>query len=568
MRAITSVFGAAVVCGLLAGAAPGAAADREVGDLGKVGSVSFPTSCDPAVQDEFERGLALLHSFFYEEARRVFTEVARRDPKCAMAQWGIAMTYYHPLWTMPDSGEFAAGLEAIRKARALGAETERERDFVAALEAFYSGKVGAQIGAASGGEAAEVGQFCHGPVGGDYQSCAVAYRNALDEIHSKRPEDLEAAALFSLQLVATARPGDASLAQQKQAAKILEAFYAEHRDHPGVTHYLIHAYDYPPLAKQGLPAAQAYADLAPWVPHALHMPSHIFTRLGMWEENIASNLAAARAARDYGAKHHPGVAYSEELHAMDYLAYGYLQTAQDRKAKEVLDQLAAIDRTAPENEMILAYASGAIPARYALERRAWTEAAALPVPDRPFWGRYPFAEAHIVYARAIGAARSGDVAGARRETARLGALSAAITEPKFKYFREHVSTQQNAASGVLAIAEGRRDEGLDALRRAASAEDSLGKHPVSPGALLPAREQLAEALLDAGRPAEALVEFEAALRLYPKRFNAVAGAARAAEEAGRDAVAKTYYEQLLALAAPGDGARPELAPAKAFVSRR
>ena len=566
MRTIVRLLTGAAFVGLIATGPVAVAAEREVGDLGKVGVLSFPTSCDPSVQREFERGVALLHSFFYEEARRVFIEVASKDPDCAMAQWGIALTYYHPIWTMPDSGEFAAGLEAIRKAGELGGKTDMERDFIAAANAFYSGKVGVTIDPASGA-VPEVGQFCHGPVGGDYQSCAIAYRNALERVHSRHPDNLEAAAFFALQLIATATPGDPTLEQPKEAAEILEEFYATHREHPGLTHYLIHAYDYPPLATQGLPAAKAYADLAPWVPHALHMPSHIFTRLGMWEEAIESNVAAARAAQSYSAKYHPGVAYSEELHAMDYLVYSYLQTAQDQKAKEVLNHLAALNNTRPENEMILAYACGAMPARYALERRSWSEAASLTLPTRDFWKRFPFAEAHIVYARAIGAARTGDKDSARRAIARLDELSEAITEPKFKYFRELVATQRTAASALLAIAEGRRDEGIEALRRTAAIEDSLGKHPVSPGTLLPSRELLAEALLEAGRPADALVEFEASLRIYPARFNAVAGAARAADEAGREDSARKYYAQLLALSATGDGTRPELQVAKQFVSK-
>jgi tetratricopeptide (TPR) repeat protein len=565
MRTLSRILSIGTVSVLLIAAprAPHAAASesgRTIGDLGKVGAVHFPTSCDPKVQAEFERALALLHSFFYEEARRVFTEVAEKDPKCAMALWGIAMTYYHPLWTEPDSAEFAAGLAAIRAARSLGGGTDTERDFVAALEAFYTGEIGAEVGDAA--------QSCHGPIGGDYKACALAYQKALGEVHAKHPDNTDAAALFALQLVATATPGDALLTQQKRAVAILEPLYEAEHDHPGLTHYLIHANDYPPLAKDGLPAAQAYASIAPWVPHALHMPSHIFTRLGMWEETIESNLAAASAARDYAAKYHPGVAYSEELHAMDYTAYAYLQTTQDHKVKELLDHLAAIRRTRPENEMILAYACGALPARYTLERREWKEAAHLVLPDRPFWARFPFAEAHVVYARAIGAARAGDREGALRAIARLDTLSAAITNPKFRYFREHVATQRRTASGILAIAEGRRDEGLDLLRRAATVEDSLGKHPVSPGALLPARELLAEALLDAGRPAEALAEFEASLKLYPARFNGVAGAARAAEMAGDGDKARRYYEQVIALGASGDGERPELARAREFVSRR
>lgn len=516
------------------------------------------TSCQGVVQQDFERALALLHSFAYEDARRRFTAIAEKDPSCAMAWWGVAMTYYHPIWTAPDSDEFAAGLAAIRKARALKAESALENDLIRSLETFYTGQVGAATG--------ETGQSCHGPIGADYRACAVAYRNALEQVYAKHSGNPEAASFFALQLVATATPGDPTLSNQKRAAEILEKFYATRKDHPGLAHYLIHSYDYPPLAQKGLPAANDYAGIAPWVPHALHMPSHIFTRLGMWQENIRSNLASADASRKLAARNHPDAAYFEELHALDYLAYGYLQTAQDSKAKQVLDRLYQIKKTHPPADFVAAYATAAIPARYALERRQWAEAAALTVPPAAFWSQFPFAEAHIAYARALGAARTGDPAAARQAAGRLEKLALAVKEPRFKYFADQAMIQRNAALGWIVWTEDHEEDAVRLLRQAAEQEDSLGKHPVSPGAILPVRDLLAEVLLETGEPAAALTQYEVSLKLYPARYNGIYGAARASQRAGRADQAKTYYQRLIELAKNGDGARPGLAEARAFVA--
>jgi tetratricopeptide (TPR) repeat protein len=295
------------------------------------------------------------------------------------------------------------------------------------------------------------------------------------------------------------------------------------------------------------------------------MPSHIYTRLGMWQENIQSNMASAEAARRYAAANHPDAASFEELHALDYLIYGYLQTAQDAKAKGVIDRLAAIDKTFPEVDFASAYAFGAIPARYALERREWRVAASLETPPMPFWSKLPFSEGHVVYARAVGAARSGDLAGAEAAAKRLGELSAASKDPRMRYFADQMELQRQAALGLVALARGQQAEAVDQLRRTAAREDSLGKHPVSPGAMLPIRELLGETLLECGKPAEALTEFEASLSINPGRLNGLVGAARAADRVGKKDVAKNYYGQILALTEAGDGARAEIAEARKYV---
>jgi tetratricopeptide (TPR) repeat protein len=553
-------FSAALVGG--AHAAGTATPSRAVGDLGKVGTVKFPTSCDPALQAQFERGVALLHSFFYPEARRVFTEVARQDPECAMAYWGIAMTYYHPLWTPPDSSELAAGMAAVEKALAAKEQGEREGEFVHAIAAYYRG-LDSPLAVAEAAPAPS----CHGGGVVDNRGRAACFRREMEKIATNHPDDVDAAAFYALSLVATAPVGDPELKNQKQSAALLEKWYARQPQHPGLAHYLIHTYDYPPLASKGLPAARAYAGIAPEVPHALHMPSHIFTRLGMWEETIRSNQASAEAARRYGAATSPGAATHEELHAMDYMMYAYLQTAQDLKAKEVMDQLAHVTRTFPEVDFAAGYAFGAIPARYALERRQWKEAAALEIRPMTFWSKLPFAEGHVAYARAVGAVRSGDLVKARASAARLEELARASTDPRFLYFADQMGIQMKAALALIALAEGRREDAIGQLRRAAAEEDSLGKHPVSPGAMLPVRELLAESLLEIGRPAEALVEFQASLHLNPGRFNAVYGAAKAADKAGKPAEARKYYGQLVALDKAADGTRAELVEARAYLKR-
>lgn len=495
-------------------AADGAAHEEghtPLGDLSKVGAVEFPTSCDPTVQPEFKRAVALLHSFFYEEARRVFTTVVERDAACGIAHWGVAMTWYHPVWTPPTDEEFRAGVAAVEEAKRVGAKTQLERDYIAALASF----------------------FCTDGCPAAHAERARRYTTAMREMHGRYPKEQEVAAFYGLALLGSATPADPTYQNQREAGRVLDAVWQVNREHPGIAHYLIHAFDSPGLAEQGLPAAQAYAGIAPQVPHALHMPSHTFVRRGLWDEAIRANLASADAARAYADKYHPGAASFEELHALDYLVYAYLQTARYAEAEAVGERVAAMTKTHPEFDFVVAYAIGAIPARLVLERQAWDKAAALPIPPRPFWGQFSFAEAHLEFARAVGRTRVTDFAGARRSIERLGQLRDAVTNPRFEYFRKHIDVQMQAASGWLAVSEGARDEGLRRLREAADLEDALGKHPVSPGSVLPVRELLGQALLDADRPADAVAAFEASLALNPGRLAAAEGVRRAAEKAGR-----------------------------------
>jgi len=530
----------------------------ELGDLRGVGKVTFPITCASEVQSDFARGVALLHSFFYEEARRVFTSVAERDPKCAMAQWGIAMTWWHPIWTPPTPDEMRAGKAAIEKAMAMNAGTDRERGFVTALNAYYNAR--------DSSTTAPVGQSCHGPVGP--RDRVVAFEQAMRQLRDKYPNDFEVQTFYAFAVLSVgyAMPNDTSLSNQRGAAAILEKLWKQNPNHPGVVHYLIHSYDYPELAQHGLAAAQSYSSIAPWVPHALHMPSHIFTRLGMWDESIAANRASAEASRAYAAMWHRGATEAEELHALDYMAYSYLQEARDAEAKKIVDLAAKVHKTNPKLEFSAAYALAAIPTRYAFERNDWAVAATLPIPNVPHWSSFPFMEALIEYGHALGRAHTGDLDGARKAIARMQQLRDATKDAKFDYFKSHLDLQTQSASEWMAAVEGKKNEAVDMLRRAADAEDILGKHPVSPGAFVPIREQLGSLLLEMGQPKEAQQEFEAALKIYPGRFRGLYGAAQAAEQSGDDESASRYYTRLAAQTSKAGGSRDELNHVREFLS--
>jgi tetratricopeptide (TPR) repeat protein len=530
------------------------------GDLRSAGNVHFPITAPAPEQAEFDRGVALLHSFFYEEARRIFTQIAARDPSDGMAQWGIAMTWWHPIWTPPTPEEMAAGSAAAEKALALGAATDRERGYIEAIGTYYRTSDTAPTG--------PVGQGCHGPVGP--VAGVAAYAHAMHALFERYPDDFETQTFYALAVLAVgyATPLDATRSRQLEAAGILERLWRLNPNHPGVAHYLIHCYDYPELAARALPAARAYAAIAPWVPHALHMPSHIFTRLGMWDEAIASNLASAQAARAYAAQMHRQATESEELHGSDYLVYSYLQQARDREADVVWTFIRSVRQTNPPLDFAAAYALAAIPARCALERQDWRVAAELSMADLPHWKRYPFLVATTEYAHAMGRVRLGDRNGARTALQRMRELDAQTTDPRFNYFRSQLETQTAAVGAWIDLAEGGQAKAVDELQALADAEDRLGKNPVSPGTLLPIREQLGDVLLSLNRPTEAREAFEASLRLYPNRFRALSGAAAAASAAGDTVAVQRYNEQLRTLTAKSEGARPEVSHLRQALAMR
>jgi tetratricopeptide (TPR) repeat protein len=556
---IRAFFGGATFLAVLIGGLTALDAEKSIvpepGDLRAAGTIDFKVSCATEVRPEFTRGVALLHSFFYEEARRIFTEVAATDPNCAMAQWGIAMTWWHPIWTPPTSDEMRAGKAAAEKALAMKTGTDLERGFITALNAYYNTPDSPTAGL--------VGQSCHGPGGAPDR--VVAYEKAMRQLSEKYPDDFEAQTFYAFAILAAgyATPTDTTLAKQLQAAALLEKLWKKNPNHPGVTHYLIHSYDYPALAERGLAAARSYGSIAPWVPHALHMPSHIFTRLGMWEESIAANRSSADASRAYAAMRHRDATEAEELHALDYMTYSYLQEGQDAKAKEIVDFTATVCKTNPELEFSAAYALAAIPSRYALERNAWSEAATLPVPELPHWSSFPSFEGLIEYSHALGRAHTGDIDGARKAIDRMRQLRDSSTDPRLDYFKRQLDQQIQAASSWVTYSEGKKDEAVNLLRQVADTEDLLGKHPVSPGALVPAREQLGDLLLKLDRPKEAQREFEAALKIYPGRFRGLYGAAQAAEQIGEKEKAAHYYAKLIEQTAKADGSRSELAQLRA-----
>jgi tetratricopeptide (TPR) repeat protein len=518
---------------------------RSPADGEKVGEVHFPVSCNKDAQQRFERAVAILHSMWYEEAVKAFTGIAEADPACAMAWWGVAMSHWYPLWYPPPPAALKAGAEAIARAEAIGAKTERERGYIAAIATFYRNSDTL-----------------------DHRTRALAYEGAMASLHQQYPDDREAAIFYALALDATALPTDKTLANQKKAAAILKPIFAEQPNHPGVAHYLIHSDDSPTLAEAGLEAALCYAKIAPSVPHALHMPSHIFTRLGYWQESIDTNLRSAEAGQAYAkTEFGEGVGWDQSLHAMDYLAYAYLQLGEDHKAQAVVDEIMAFKSAKPDS-LPAAFAMAAIPARYAVERRNWTEAAKVELPSANVaWAKFPWTPTMITFARALGEAHTGERAGARADIDKLAATRDGLLEAKNKYWSDQVEAQRRAAAAILAQAEGRHDEAVRELRAAADLEDSMDKHPVTPGSIVPLRELLGDLLLELGQPDAALIEYKRTLAGAPNRYRTLYGAAKAADGAGDRAQAKGYFEQLARLGSNADTTRPELAEATAYLAR-
>ncbi len=509
-----------------------------------LGTVDFRTSCNATAQASISRGVALLHSFGYAEARLAFSGAAKADPSCAMAYWGVARTWYHPIWTPPSPDELKQGATALERALAIEAKTSRERDYIQALAVFY--KDWQTL---------------------DHATRAKNYEQALAVVCDRNPSDDEAAIFHALQLVAIGYldPTDRSYSWQKKGSEILNQLLPSHRNHPGVAHYIIHSVDYPGLAELGLKAARAYATIAPDSPHALHMPSHIFTRLGLWDDSIASNLASTKSAIAQTQRLRGGGGSFDQLHAIDYLIYAYLQQAKDKSARKSLADMQAMT-TLDENQFAAAYAFAASPARWALERHDWKAAAALEVTPAWFpWDRFRNAEALVHYARAIGAAHTGDVAAARRSTSEIAAIRSSMPATRDYDWSGSIGAQWEAATALIAWAEGKKDEAIRLLRIAADHEDAVDKHPVTPGALLPVREMLADLLLENGAPTEALKEYELVLKTAPRRFNATAGAAKAADEADDKTTARAYAKQLLEIARDAEASRPELEWARAYL---
>jgi hypothetical protein len=498
----------------------------------KLGAVHFATSCNPAAQAEFDKAMLYQHSFWYRASQRAFEETLKADPDCAIAYWGIALSLLWNPHTPPPVKNLADGTAALAKAKAIGAKSERERDYIEALSAMYADYETV-----------------------DHRTRVQNYLRAMEQLAARYPDDDEAQIYYALALNVGASPADKTYANQLKGAAILEKIWARQPQHPGVAHYLIHLYDTPALAAKGLEAARRYAKIAPDAAHAQHMPSHIFTRVGYWKDSIESNTAAARVARADKEPH-------DQLHAMDYLVYAHIQLGQDAKANAIIEDMKTVTGF---NEGFIPgpFALAASPARYALERGDWSGAAALEVRPSPL----PQVQAVTYFAKALGAARSADADAAQAAIAKLAELRAQLQEKKDAYWAEQVDIQRQVATAWLLEGAGKHDDALKALSAAADAEDKTEKHPVTPGPLLPARELYGVMLLDRGMANEALGAFEATLKKEPNRLGATIGAAKSADLVGDPAKARQYYAKVAKLADDADASRPEGKEARAYLAK-
>jgi tetratricopeptide (TPR) repeat protein len=530
-----------LLASLLASASLAAQEAHQHGGEGRLGVVAFSTSCSAEAQATFTRSVALLHSFEFVPAIDGFAAAARQDPTCGIASWGTALAEWgNPFGqSIRPAAQIQRGADAIRQARAAGAKTERERAYIEAAAKLFENA---------------------GSV--DQRTRVLAYRDAMARIAETYKDDSEASAFYALSLAASADPTDKSYGAQLQAGAILEKLWQAQPEHPGFAHYIIHAYDVPALAPRALEAARRYGAIAPDAPHALHMPSHTFTRLGYWQESVDANILSAAAARRTGS-------VPEELHAMDYEIYAYLQMGQDTAARGIVDSLQSVGGKLDSNTAVAAaragvgtFANAAIPARYALERGAWGDAVRL----EPVETTMLHVSAITWFARALGAARTGNAASARASVDKLEDLSRRLAEAHESYWSEQVAIQALGASAWLALAEGREAQALESMRAAADREDKTEKNVVTPGPLAPAREMLGEMLLQLKRPQDALAEFQKALAKEPNRFKALSGATDAALASGDRAAARRYAEQMVTICAKGDDpGRPELVRARTLV---
>jgi tetratricopeptide (TPR) repeat protein len=506
----------------------------------QLGTVVFPVSCSAAVQKPFERGVALLHSFWYEEAEKEFQEIAADDPHCAMAHWGIAMSLWHQLWNQPDAEVIQHGMEEVQAAKDVkGQTTAREKAYISAIEAFYSDSKRL-----------------------DHDARAKAYSDAMRKVYESYPDDHEAAVFYALSLLASEPHDDATFANRKQAAAILEKLFAIEPDHPGVAHYLIHSYDKPQLAQLGLPAARRYAQIAPAAPHALHMPSHIFARVGLWQDDINSNLASIAASRKTAAMGMGGE--SHQFHAMDFLFYAYMQSGRDADARALIEEIRAMPDKKDDmygmgfdpHEAALAH----LTALYPIEMHDWPAAAVL----HPVEVEGTAEDSVIYWARAIGSAHLYQPEEVQKDIAEMDSIHARLIKEKKADSADGVEADRKEAVAWLAFAEGKYDDAVEAMRPIADKEDSLGEEPEG----IPAREMIADMLLEAKRPQQALAEYQTDLKLNPNRFDGLYGAAQAAEAAGKQTDANEYYALLLKVCDKSNSTRPELSRARQLVAQK
>lgn len=506
-----------------------------------LGKTDFPISCSKKVQSQFNKGLALLHNMMYLQSEKEFQAVAKHEPECAMAYWGIAMTLFHPLWAPPSNDELKRGWEAIQKAAALNPPTKREMGYINAATAFY--KDWNSI---------------------DHPTRISAWEKHQEKLFTENPEDTDAGALYALAHLATASKADKTFTHQKKAGAIIETLRAKAPLHPGMFHYTIHAYDNPLLASRALEAAKEYDKIAPDAPHAQHMPSHIFVRMGMWDLSAEWNRRSAEAAKKQSK---PGELSLHYIHAMDYLIYAYLQKAQDKKAQDILDTVNKVEKY--QDSFVSAYGIAAVQARYFLELREWGKAAKLKLRIHSTfpWDKYPWYESITYFARGLGAARSNDIDKAQDSIRTLDTFYEHTKKAEQDYWAVLVDSQRKSIAAWIAYSEGKRDKALQLMKKAAEIEDSVDKHPVTPGAVLPARELLGDMLTLLGKYNEAIDAYEATLLISPNRFNSLYGAGYAAQNTGDLTKAKFYYEKLIALTSGVESDRQSIKNASAFLAK-
>ncbi len=506
------------------------------------GTVDFDMTCDTKAKKDFNLAVELLHSFEYDEAEKAFAKVIGETPDCAMAYWGVAMCNFHPLWNPPDDAELQKGAKAIAVANAIPAKSEREAGYINAIGLFYQDWDKT-----------------------DHHTRCVYFEKAMEQLHAKYPDDHEIAIFYALSLDAAADPRDKAYSNQRKAGDLLNALYKIEPDHPGIIHYIIHTYDYPPLASLALPAARKYAQAVPSSAHALHMPSHIFTRLGLWDEAIHSNLQSVAAAQCYAEQAATPGHWDEELHGLDYLVYAYLQKGANKPAEEQVTYLHTIKTVYPVNFKI-AYAFAAIPSRYVLENKEWKEAAMLQLPTANFsWSRFPWQEAIIHFTRLLGAAHTAKFDAAESELLKLNGLRDTLEKQKDSYKAKEVEIQIKTGEAWIQFEQGNKATALNAMELAADMEDSTEKHPVTPGEVLPARELLGDMLLQARQNKEALAAYKAVLIKSPNRFNSLYNAGIAAERSGDKQKPLSYFKQLLSIADTTHAGRPEIITAQSFL---
>ncbi len=506
------------------------------------GTVNFVSSCNASIQKDFNLGVAMLHSFEYDEAEKAFARVLDADPDCAMAYWGVAMSNFHQVWPSPPTPEeLQKGSKAMQKARSLLQGPGISADYINTIAAFYQ----------------------------DYSRYSqrqriLNYAKAMEEMYKKYANDKEVAVFYALSLVSAADASDKTYANQRKAGKILESLYPGQPMHPGIVHYIIHAYDYPELASMAQDAARKYASIAPASAHAQHMPSHIFTRLGLWDEDIRSNTDAAASAKCYaesaGIKGH----WDEELHAIDYLVYAYLQKGDNNNAKQQLDYLIGFTDVQPVNFKVL-YTFAASPSRYYLENSLWQEAASMKFQPGLPWEKFPWQKGIVHFTRSLGAAHTGNMEAARTELKEMQSCYDSLNAQKDDYKANQVAIQMTIANAWILFGDGKKDQALKQMTKAAAMEDKTEKSPVTPGEVLPARQLLGDMLMKLNKPAKALAAYESDLKKHPNRFNSIAGAAMASRQINNTAKARQYYEQLLTVAPAST--REELATAKAFLGK-